>query len=169
MTESLSCWWTRRQLTALIDGELPAGRAERVRAHLGRCDRCAAERAASQNSVAEQRRWLAAAAAGEVVSVDRMFAAMRRQIAEKAEPEPRRARLGLVGAALAGVLLVLAAARFSRPALIAFGLEQPPKAVVEKPELFLDYSLFEHLDALEHFDTVEKVAPPSSSAQPSRG
>jgi anti-sigma factor RsiW len=157
-------------LTALIDGELRAGRAERVRAHLEGCARCAAERAASERSVAEQRRCLAASAGGEVAAVDRMFAAVRRRmIAEEPEPVPHRVRLGLAGAALAGALLVLAVARFSRPALIAFGLEQPPKAVAEKPELFLDYSLFEHLDELEHFDTVEKMLPPRSSRRPSRG
>jgi len=32
------------------------------------------------------------------------------------------------------------------------GLEEPPEVVVEKPDMFRDYTLFENFDTIEHLE-----------------
>jgi hypothetical protein len=55
------------------------------------------------------------------------------------------------------------------PMLIAVGLQSPPEVVVEQPDLFRDYALFEYLDAIEHFDAVNSTEPRRAIDGPPRG
>ena len=59
--------------------------------------------------------------------------------------------------AAAAVILALVFAGGPAAVLVPLGVESPPVAVKANPELFKDYPLIQHLDALENFDTVQSV------------
>src|SRR5262249_41516280 len=59
------------------------------------------------------------------------------------------------GAVAVAVGLTLVVAGGPKAVLIPLGVAPPPPAVRSHPDLFKDYSLIQHLDALENFDTVE--------------
>jgi anti-sigma factor RsiW len=166
---AILCSWIRRQLTAHADDELSGAAARLVRRHLAGCRGCVAERAAIGRSVADQRELLRAAAGEADVDADLLWSGVRRRLA--AEP-PRDAirkpavRLVLASAGAAAVLLV--AARLLDPLWISVGLEDPPRKLAEEPELFVDYTLFEHLEAIENLDTPARSPGPGGGLR-SRG
>jgi hypothetical protein len=90
-----------------------------------------------------------------------LHARLRRAVAAAAEPRPSRWRWVLRPVVLAPVLTLLlvlglfTAAGGPADVLVPLGVASPPPAVKRAPGLFKDYSLIQHLDELEHFDTVE--------------
>jgi len=166
------CGWIHDELTAYADGELHGWRALWVRRHLSRCATCANEAAAIAASVAAQRRVLQSLISADVAS-DRIFDSVRRDIrvARHVESEERQwawipARRLVLAAAAACVIVGVLYTRSLDPLLMVVGLETPPKIVVEKPDLFIDYPLFEHLDAIESLDNPDSGA---QEAGPQRG
>src|SRR5262245_993766 len=111
------CWFIRRRLSAYQDGELSAGRRDRVDAHLRGCDGCRRE-------LASLSRFRAAVTLGPVDPSDAVWAAFWPQVrarivaAPAGTPDPpwqrvwegvrARPRLGLAPA-LAGVALAVLA------------------------------------------------------------
>jgi len=96
------CWFSRRELTALADGELSARRAARVRAHLAGCAQCAAL-AGDLEEVAGD--WADARPAEPALDVERLYRGVLRRL--KDEPE-RAARRWLVPLPVAGALAAAA-------------------------------------------------------------
>jgi anti-sigma factor RsiW len=158
----MQCRWIRDELTAHADGELRGWRAAWVRRHLSRCADCGREAAVIERSVARQRRVLPALVQ-EPVEADDLWRRVRVRLDDspRTEPEPRERRWAptrrlVLAAAAACVLVAVLLARPLDPWLIAVGIEDPPRPVAEKPELFVDYPLFEHLDAIEQLDRLER-------------
>jgi anti-sigma factor RsiW len=157
------CQNVQRYLTAWVDGELSDRWKARVESHLEKCPRCLTEADSIRAAVQQQRALLLRAAVVEGVDTDRLRVQLRRQIATEAE-QPAIGwgwllrPLGFAGGAAAvAMLLVFALAGGPGAVLIPLGVESPPRAVTREPELFRDYLLIQHLDALENFDTVESV------------
>ncbi len=158
-----TCQAVQANLTAWIDGELSAGWNDRIRQHVAACPACAGEAAGLRRSIEWQR-----CALPRVVALDDFSAAPLRArlqcalVAEPAESQPGWTwlirPLAVAGGALAAatILLVLIAGG-PKAVLIPLGVEPPPVAVTREPELFTDYPLIQHLDALENFDTVQSV------------
>jgi hypothetical protein len=69
----------------------------------------------------------------------------------------------IVAAVAASAVVVLGLLRLSEPLLVAIGVEDPPEIVIEKPDLFRDYTMFEHLDAIEHLEVGSARANDSRS------
>lgn len=152
------CWWFRRDLTALVDGELRSARAAGVRFHLARCQRCAALQEEIARCVAQQRRVLALVGETAGVNTEQLGRSLQARLDEDRIGSHRwglASRLAV--AAAAGGLAIFISLRALDSVLIAAGVADPPPVVAEKPDLFRDYALFEHLDALEHFETVQAV------------
>jgi anti-sigma factor RsiW len=157
------CRVVQENLTAWIDGEASDRWDTRIRDHLAACVTCAAEAESLRAAVAHHRRALGRTVAVDDVDLGSMAARLRRALAgEPEEAEPMwnwtSRPFALVGAALmvAMVLLAVAAGGASR-VLIPLGVQSPPPAVTRAPDLFKDYELINHLDALENFDTVQSV------------
>lgn len=150
------CWWVRRDLTALIDGELKEYRAAAVREHLARCAGCAREHAELDATVAKLRQRLPALFAGLEVAAEPLLRRVRRQVSEAGTSRPASwfKQPAAVAAVVAATLLLFAVAGVLEPVLIAVGVQDPPEVLVEQPEMFRDYAMFEHLDAIENFDAV---------------
>jgi anti-sigma factor RsiW len=161
-----SCRVIRENLTAWIDGELSSRWDDRVRGHLAECAACTTEADGLRKSIALQRRALS-----QVTSLPgfdpapawaRVQRALRTAAADTPETWTAVVRawfsrpLALAGAAVAvGLILLLAVAGGPKAVLIPLGVAPPPVAVTSHPDLFKDYSLIQHLDALENYDTVE--------------
>jgi anti-sigma factor RsiW len=156
------CRWVQRDLTALVDGELAAKRAERVRRHVGHCETCTDLLAGLEQTVRRQREVLPLLNDAVETPVDDMLRRVRRGMREQAEERHRWwLTPQVVAAVAASAVAVLGLLRFSEPLLVAAGLEDPPEIVVEKPDLFRDYTLFEHLDTIEHLE-VGSTSPADS-------
>jgi hypothetical protein len=85
--------------------------------------------------------------------VDEMFRRVRRGVQEQPQVQHRWwLTPPVVAAVAAGAVIVFGLLRFSEPLLVSVGIEDPPEIVVEKPELFRDYTLFENFDAIEHLE-----------------
>ncbi|HXQ21753.1 MAG TPA: zf-HC2 domain-containing protein [Candidatus Acidoferrales bacterium] len=168
----LRCSGVREDLTAWIDGALPSRRHERVRQHVAACRACAAEAERVRAAIEWQRRLLARALAVPDVEVQPLQARLQQAVALEHRTErgdrsvsvwtrmwqPGMFRpLAVTGAVVSAVLAFVAFAGGPSALLIPLGIESPPAAVASQPELFKDYSLIQHLDALEHFDTVESM------------
>lgn len=96
--------WTEK-LDAYLDGELPAGEARDLGAHLGECPACVAE---ALRKVQQKR---AIQAAGQRFTPDPAFRArMQRNVAPRRPVLWNRRWFPVLGAAIAFALLVLAAA-----------------------------------------------------------
>lgn len=151
----------QENLTAWVDGELSPQWTERVREHVVRCAQCAAEAEGLRASIAVQRTALARLTAAGEIDVAALHARLRRALA--AEAVPRRSvwswfvrPLVLAPAfAVLAVLVLFTAAGGPTDVLVPLGVASPPPAVKRAPGLFKDYTLIEHLDELQHFDTVE--------------
>jgi anti-sigma factor RsiW len=156
-----TCGTVRENLTAWIDGELSPRWTERVRGHVARCAACAAEADSLRSSIGLQRTVLRHLSTVADVDTAALQARLRRAMAAADTPRPSAWRWLLRPVVLAPALaLVLVLGLFTAaggPAdvLVPLGVAPPPPAVKRAPGLFKDYSLIEHLDALEHFDTVE--------------
>lgn len=155
------CGSVRENVTAWIDGELSPRRTERVGEHIAGCAECAAEAESVRASIALQRRVLTRLTTVGDVDAAVLHARLRRAVA--ADTEPRRSvwswlfRPFVLAPAVAvlAVLLLFTAAGGPTDVLAPLGVAPPPPAVKRAPELFKDYTLIQHLDELEHFDTVE--------------
>ncbi len=160
------CWWFRRDLTALADGELSPVRAKAIRTHLDRCPDCQVLWTQIERSVGQQRELLAGALAVGDLAVDPMLREVRLRLDDDSAPARRwfwQPAL-ITGVAVVGLVLVTALGLFT-PLLIAVGLEAPPEQVAQQPELFRDYPLFEHLEALEYFDVLQAGTGGSTGAE----
>ena len=156
-----SCRRVQEDLTAWLDGELSLSRAADVSQHVGACAACRADAESLRASIAVQRTALRRLAAVGDVDTAALRAQLRRALAaESATRQPmwrwvlRPAVLAPALAVLA-VLLLFTAAGGPTDVLAPLGVAPPPPAVTRAPELFKDYTLIQHLDALQHFDTVE--------------
>jgi anti-sigma factor RsiW len=163
------CRWIQNELTAYADGELHGWRAAWVRRHLSSCVACGKEAAAIATSVAGHRHALQALAGGDFAA-DQIFARVRRDIrsARAVESEEREwswfpTRKLVLATAAACVVLGVLFSRSLDPLLMVVGLEKPPKIVIEKPELFVDYQLFENLDVIENLDNPDTGAQDAGS------
>jgi anti-sigma factor RsiW len=156
------CRWIQRDLTALVDGELSASRTERVRQHVDHCESCAELLAGVEQTVWRQREFLPLLNGTVETPVEDMLRRVRKGMQEHSEERHRWWLAPQVVAAIAAsAVAVLGLLRLSEPLLVAVGLEDPPEIVVEKPDLFLDYTLFEHLDTIERLEVGS--APPADS------
>jgi len=155
----MACRSIEPDVTALVDGELPAWRAWRARRHLRSCSECTASVAETERAVAAQHRLMASLLSSPAVPADEMFRKVRVRLAEDdGSPEAhRRLRPRLVLASAVGVVAVFLALRVMNPVWIALGIETPPEQLSERPELFLDYDMFEHLPVIENLDRVRDV------------
>ena len=150
----MQCAEAREELTALADGALEAAEADAVRRHVRGCAACAAELAAIEEAVAFTRE-----AFTELPELRPGFETRLRARLEEATAAPswyRRLWRPLFVGALAslGVLLVARSVGGPSSVLVPLGIQAPPKKVAEKPVLFKDYEIIEHLDELENFETV---------------
>ena len=131
------------ELTALLDGALPADRAEAVRAHLSGCATCRAEKARLAGAAA----LLAALPAPPAPSP---FFAARLEARLRAEPERPRALLGRLAALRWTVIAPLSAAAVAAGIALAVGLHAHSARVEE--------GLFAaNLELLEDYDTASAV------------
>lgn len=165
-----SCARVRSNLTAWIDGELTPRLDERVQLHLARCPACSAEAGSLRAAIARQGQVLARLTGAERVDARPLWAALHQAIAREERIPSRRwlprwdadaPRWGwllrpvtVVSATAAAVVLVFVVFGGTQRVLVPLGVAPPPPAVARSPELFKDYSLIQHLDALENFDTV---------------
>lgn len=165
------CQSIQDQLTAWIDGELKAGESARVGAHVEECPLCTAETANLRRTVGLQRAALRRLMAVDDLDVSTLSARLDRVLTgvdgsfwvrwNAWGQTLRYGRLRPVmfaGAAIAAVaFLSLFLAGGPEAVLIPLGVEPPPAAVSRQPDLFKDYMLIQHLEALENFDTVEST------------
>ena len=155
-------------LTAWVDGQLPARQHARVGEHVMHCVHCAAEADSLRMTIAWQQRALQAVAELEGVDALALKARLRRGLAAEGDEAVAAwslrhvwtsmwGRLALAGAAVSVAAVILMLVGGPAMVLIPLGIESPPPAVAQHTELFKDYPLIERLDVLEHFDTVESV------------
>jgi anti-sigma factor RsiW len=86
MIRRLRCWLARRDLTALVDQELPSWRSGRVSRHIQRCARCASLYAEIRDGVESQHDVLnQAMRTFPPTDVVRMLGAVRGRLVERAE------------------------------------------------------------------------------------
>ncbi len=159
----MNCRAVKGDLTAWCDGELSRRRAERIARHLAECGACSAEAESVSAAIRWQRQALPRVTAVADYEFGALQAKLRRALA--AEPEPRapfwpwsfRPVAIAAAAVMIGVIVLFSIMGGPNAVLIPLGVESPPVAVSSQPELFEDYQLIQHLDALENFDTVESV------------
>ncbi len=162
------CQDFREDLTAWVEGQLPASEQERISDHVRQCLQCAAEAESLRSVIVWQRRALQALAASDGIDPLALKARLRRELTTAADDRVPRwslrdlwttavGRLALAGAAVSVAALILLLTVGPGMVLMPLGLEAPPPAVTQQTDFFKDYPLIERLDVLEHFDTVESV------------
>lgn len=165
----MRCWFIRRDLTAFVDRELSASRADAVRVHLAQCAACTELHRAIEATVSKQHQLVPVAfAATDVAS-----GALLRQVRARLDSEPVARRWvlqpALMGTLAAVAVIIATYLGVLDPVFIAVGFENPPEVVAEQPELFRDYAFFERLDALEHFDDVNSIQLRKAAADQPQG
>jgi hypothetical protein len=117
------------------------------------CQACAALFADLEGAVRRQRELLPLLNDAVQTSPDEMLRRVRTGMREQSE-DRRHWWLTpqIVAAVAASAVAVFGLLRLSEPLLVAIGVEDPPEIVIEKPDLFRDYTMFEHLDAIEHLE-----------------
>jgi anti-sigma factor RsiW len=159
----MKCLAVKEDLTAWCDGELSRRRAGRIEQHLAECTTCSAEVGSLSAAIRWQRQALPRATAVADCELDALQARLRRALAGEAAPQAPfwsglfRPVAVAAAAAVAAVIVLFSIMGGPSAVLIPLGVEQPPVAVSSEPELFENYQLIQHLDALENFDTVESV------------
>ncbi len=159
----VSCRRVNADLVAWCDGELSPERAKRIADHLSICAACAREAQHTRAAIEWQKTALTDITAVEQFDTQALQMKLRRALASDPEPPlPWWAWLtrpvALAGAvALVAVVVFFSVVGGPKAVLIPLGVEPPPVAVSSEPELFENYQLIQHLDALENFDTVESV------------
>lgn len=166
----MRCWFFRRDLTALVDGELSAPRAAAVRAHVSQCTDCAALHQAIEANVARQRDLVPLAFGPADVATGVLLRNVHERFDEAPASEPTVRRWFMQPAMMSGIAVVSAVIAtylgILDPVFISVGFEDPPEVVAEQPELFRDYVFFERLEALEHFDDVNSIQLRKAVADP---
>lgn len=169
-------------LTAFLDGELGVASSESLRLHLRGCTACASELARLRAAVRQHEKALAAPIA---VDVERLLASTRESLgalgvasgAAATRPSSRQRwgvfpwnRALVAGVAAAAVVVVSwFGLRDTAPTvLVPLGLEAPPAAVAKKPDFYREYPLIRELDALEHFEAVNRVRLEKTKPRPTR-
>jgi len=160
------CWRVRRDLTALADGELSARRSAAIRGHVEQCDDCRAVWEETERAVQLQRQLVPGVFAVRDLAVDPMLREVRLRLDDDGSGPAKwwfwHPAL-ITAAAVLSVVMVSVLGLFN-PLLVAVGLEEPPEQVAQQPELFRDYPLFEHLEALENFDTLQSGSDSGTGA-----
>lgn len=164
-----ACDTFREQLTAAVDGELSLGARLRLGLHLDRCSACAAIAERRRTFVSEQRDLLRRLPPADL-DVAAALAAARRDLTalgadqivppRRVRPEPAQPWLwAALGGATAVLLLASTVASLGGidSVLVPLGVEEPPKAVAKRADLFHEYDVIRQLDALEHYDAVRSV------------
>jgi anti-sigma factor RsiW len=143
-------------LTALADGALVESRSRAMKAHVAECADCTREFHSLARTVELSRHHLAAfpeLRPGFATRLNARLSDLRQQ--PERRPAWRWWRPAFVGGlAAAGVLVMASSVGGPSAVLVPLGLQAPPKQVVEKPQLFKEYEIIEHLEELDHFDTV---------------
>jgi anti-sigma factor RsiW len=153
---TMRCTDIREDLTAFRDGELEVTDARRVQQHVSECPACTTELREIEKTTDLLRQSLAELP----VLRPGLETRLRAHLAE-AERRPARSwwnrlwRPAIVaGLATAGVLVMASSVGGPAAVLVPLGIQAPPKKVVEKPVLYKDYEIIEHLEELENFETV---------------
>lgn len=162
-----ACARCREHLTAFVDAQLGLLARLRLRVHLLLNPPCAAAVAALRRVVDRQRAELSEPVAVDVEALLESARGAIGALGTPRAPEPRQVPMSgfrwnrslVAGLAAAAVFVVAAVGIAARPrtVLVPLGLEEPPAALAKKPDLFRDYEMFRELDALEHFDAVNRV------------
>lgn len=162
------CDSTRENLTAWIDGELPAPDAQRLTAHLDTCPSCTAEAADLRQAIGWQVDTLPKGLLETPVDVGALRLGLHRRLAavrEREESTPAwnwswlfRPFAMATAAVAVAVLAVVWRAGEPETLLVSLGVEPPPSEVVNNTERFRYLDVIQNLEALEHFDAVEAVS-----------
>jgi anti-sigma factor RsiW len=158
-----SCWVVRRNLTAWVDGELPRRKAEGLERHLTGCAACSAEAEGLRAAIRWQRQILPRVATAAEYDSGPLHAKLQRALAAEADGRASAWRWLFRPVAIAGAVVTAVVVLFfsvmggPKAVLIPLGVEPPPVAVTSDPDLFENYQVIQHLDALENFDNVESV------------
>jgi anti-sigma factor RsiW len=159
------CRAVKREFTAWCDGELSRREAERVERHLAACAACAAEAESLRAAIRWQRQALRHVTAVADQECAPLQGSLRRALAAEIEPRVQEQfwswifRPLTIATAAATIAIIVLFSVLGGPdaVLIPLGVEAPPVAISSEPELFENYQLIQHLDAMENFDTVESV------------
>lgn len=153
----MQCAAIAEDLTALADGELAPERAVTIRDHLSSCGDCSKQLTAIERSLVLQRRSLSELPELRPGFDTRMWARLDEVRAQESRSRWSLWWKPLAIAAGAAAAVLVAAAPLGGPSavLVPLGIQRPPAKVAKQTDLFRDYQIIEHLDELEHFDTVE--------------
>ena len=159
------CRAVKREFTAWCDGELSRREAERLEQHLAACAACSAEADSLSVAVRWQRQALRHVTAVADHECAPLQARLRRALATEIEPRAQgqfwswifRPVAIATAAAMIAIIVLFSVLGGPNAVLIPLGVEAPPVAISREPDLFEDYQLIQHLDAMENFDTVESV------------
>lgn len=177
-SRSIACQDVRPDLVAWVDGELQSRLARRVGAHVRDCPFCSREVEALRGSIDVQRSFLRNASdSAAAVDVDALWRRLEPRL-QLTTPESRwrkavaawmwRPALAFAGASVA-LWLGVSALGGSETVLISLGLESPPPALRQEPDLFRDYAIIRQLDILEHLDNGESPVPDAATPAAQQG
>ena len=157
------CRAVRKNFVAWIDRELPPRWNDRIERHLVACTACSAEAEDLRAAIEWQRRALLTTIAVGELDAARLHTQVQRAIGALSEAgDPwwnwvLRPVAVTSGALAVVTVLVVLAVGGPRAILISLGLQSPPAEMARQPELFTEYPLIQHLDALENFDVVDSM------------
>jgi anti-sigma factor RsiW len=159
------CRAVKRELTAWFDGELSRREAERVEQHLAACAACSTEAQSLSAAIRWQRQALPHVTAVADHEGAPLQSRLRRALAVEMEQRTQgqfwswvfRPVVIATAAAMIAIIVLFSVLGGPNAVLIPLGVEAPPVAISREPELFENYQLIQHLDAMENFDTVESV------------
>jgi anti-sigma factor RsiW len=168
------CRAVKREFTAWCDGELSRRETERVERHLAACAACSAYAQSLSAAIRWQRQALPHVTAVGDHECAPLQAKLRRALAAEIEPRAQgqfwswifRPVTIATAAAMIAIVVLFSVLGGTNAVLIPLGVKAPPVAISSEPDLFANYQLIQHLDAMENFDTVESV--PLDEDQPLR-
>ncbi len=172
-----NCEAIRTDLTAHADGQRSRWRQWRAQRHCRRCRDCEAHAGRIAQDISDQAILLTRALAVPDLDADAMRRKTRILIAalprEDEAPTPVARWYARPALALATLLLAIAVGTWQAggtdTVLITLGILDPPSTVAHETELFQEYRLIQHLDALENFDSVNSVPLDEGDRTSSRG
>lgn len=156
------CQPVRSRLTAWLDEELSARWDRKVREHLAQCAGCSAEAAEIRTAISFQMQALSQLLRRSGEISPSLWSRIDGRVEEADEPLRSTwswmRRPIVVGVAVALSMLALASvAGGPETVLIPLGVKAPPAIVKQAPEMFTKFRMFEKLDILQNFDTVDAI------------